>query len=232
MKVLDSDKDKIILEVADISEITEAEKNSFNWPASVPKLVVKLGGGERDEEKIIGARVFENCKIRIIYGAPKDGIGLSGGVNDFPELTVSKIADKTELVEFYLKTQKKHFNDVWAAETSGAPQLSPAVLAEKLSVENAICLEIKGVRVGFVALVDWVNWFGVPSSLVSWIWIDGELRPEVRKAVHQKIIRWLRERTAEKLSCVVDVFNVRSRRFFKKIGFIPECLIVSRKQLH
>ena len=41
--------------------------------------------------------------------------------------------------------------------------------------------------------------------------------------------KWIKEQVSEKIQCVVSAYNLRSQRFFKDLGFHPECVHFNSK---
>lgn len=90
-----------------------------------------------------------------------------------------------------------------------------------------LCLKKGRKTVALVYMMDWMDWRGRPVDWVGHIWIDAGLDPFDRGRIHGYIAAWWK-RTAKtgKIQGVVNSFNLRSQKFFRKMGFKPECLHV------
>lgn len=64
---------------------------------------------------------------------------------------------------------------------------------------------------------------------VAWIWIDETLPRSERKLIHQDMCDVMRKLKAERLRCSVGIYNLRSQRFFEKLGFSPVVLHILKK---
>jgi len=77
--------------------------------------------------------------------------------------------------------------------------------------------------------VKWKDCFDEPVDWIPWVWIDRSLLHVERAFVHSKRREWLRGIIEDRVQCVVEGENMRSRKFFKEMGFHPECLVISKK---
>jgi RimJ/RimL family protein N-acetyltransferase len=58
---------------------------------------------------------------------------------------------------------------------------------------------------------------------IGHIWISPDLEKEERITIHKYIRWWLRNNMKHKvIRAAVDSFNIRSQKFFRKMGFKPE----------
>lgn len=90
-----------------------------------------------------------------------------------------------------------------------------------------LCLKKNHKTVSLVYMMDWVDWRGRPVDWVGHIWIDAGLTPQERAHIHKYVSFWWRKMAKTgRVQGVVNSFNVRSQKFFRKMGFEPECLHV------
>lgn len=88
-----------------------------------------------------------------------------------------------------------------------------------------LCLKKNRKTVALVYMMDWVDWRGRPVDWVGHIWIDPELSADDRSLVHGYVSSWWKKTSRTgRVQGVVNSFNVRSQKFFRKMGFEPECM--------
>lgn len=97
-------------------------------------------------------------------------------------------------------------------------------LREAMTLRNSAVLTEHGSIQGVVNALDWKDTAGRPSLLVAWVWISAKLLPPLRAQAHAGLAEWLKDHAKGRIMATVDSFNVRSRRFFVKLGFSPECV--------
>lgn len=110
-----------------------------------------------------------------------------------------------------LDLKKNRKEDVW-------------FLREAMTLRKSAILTEKGAIRGIVSALDWKDTAGRPSLLVAWVWISDKLLPPRRAQAHVALSEWLKAHARGRIMATVDSFNVRSRRFFIKLGFSPECV--------
>lgn len=228
-KPLLSDQAKIVYEAPGLSAVTDELIESLDWPQEIPALGIRLLASGGDEYALIKSNISAKYSVRIVYEATSGTIPLPQARSENQELQLCAFPDKKELVEAYVSTQKEYFYKPWSKHIRIELLEGARNFADKYArPERARWLKKDGGMVGLVVLVEWRDWFGAPTDLISWLWISPDLAVEERKAAHGLLLTWLGLEAHGKLTCAVDSFNLRSQKFFKRIGFTPKCLIVNR----
>lgn len=228
-KPLMSDRAKIVYEAPGLPAVTDGFIESLGWPQEIPALGIMFPESGEDEYALLKKNVSDKYSVRIVYEAKS--IALPPALNDNanPVLQFCPFSDKKTLVEAYVSTQKEYFYKPWGKYIRMELLEGARNFAEKYAEpERARWLNKDGKMVGLVVLVEWRDWFGAPADLLSWIWFSPDLSSEDRKAAHGLLVTWLSREAPGKITCAIDSFNLRSQKFFKKIGFSPKCLIINR----
>jgi len=97
--------------------------------------------------------------------------------------------------------------------------------------KNYLCLK-KGRRI--VTLTDLCeppDFIRCPLDWIGYIWIDSNLEKEERMTIHKYIKWWLKKNMKHKvLRAGVYSFNIRSQKFFRKMGFKPSWISFSKSK--
>lgn len=94
-----------------------------------------------------------------------------------------------------------------------------------------LCLKKDKEVVALVHMMDWVDYLNKPVDWIGHIWISSNLKKGERKKIHKYISWWLKfNNKREKIQGVVHSFNIRSQKFFRKMGFKPECVHIIKSK--
>ncbi|MCX5792492.1 MAG: hypothetical protein NTY45_09835 [Elusimicrobia bacterium] len=110
-----------------------------------------------------------------------------------------------------LDLKKNRKEDVW-------------FLRKAITLRGSAVLTERGLIQGVINTIDWKDAAGRPALLVAWVWISDKLLPPQRAQAHAALTDWLKEHAKGRIMATADSFNMRSRRFFVKLGFLPECV--------
>lgn len=229
MEPLLSDKSKIVYKAGPLAGVTDAFIGSLPWPKEIPALGLVFDGLGGDEHALIGRNISDKYSVRVVYEADLDSLNLKRAGAGGSGILAEAFPDKASLVRAYVDTQREYFYKPWAARIPMALLENARAFAEKSALpERSLRFMKGGEMVGMAAAVKWQDWFGAPADLLAWVWFSAGLSAGEREEAHARLLSWLRQGGAEKFICSIDSFNVRSQKFFKKIGFSPKCLIVNR----
>lgn len=78
--------------------------------------------------------------------------------------------------------------------------------------------------IGMVSIFPESDCLGRPLDQVAWVWVERSLGPRLRAAAHDVVSRALATTDARRLQAGVHIKNIRSQRFFTRLGFKPTCL--------
>jgi len=100
-----------------------------------------------------------------------------------------------------------------------------------LSTANVLYLEKDKKLTTLMTVIKWKDYNDIPVDWITWVWIEKDISKDERSVIHNYISVWLRDNIEDRVQCVVNSFNVRSQKFFRKLGFTPECIHIVRKDL-
>lgn len=98
------------------------------------------------------------------------------------------------------------------------------ILIARCTARGTTLVEVDGRLIGMVSLFPERDCLGRPLEQVGWVWIERSLDPRRRAAAHAVVARALSTAEARWLQAGVHVKNVRSQRFFSRLGFKPTCI--------
>ncbi len=96
------------------------------------------------------------------------------------------------------------------------------VIEKMLPTAKAAALTKAGRTVALLTTVNWKDCLDQPADWVTWVWIDAALSKAERYSIGDYFSRWLDINSGSKVQCFINAFNVRSQKFFRRLGFIPE----------
>ncbi|MFC1521789.1 GNAT family N-acetyltransferase [Elusimicrobiota bacterium] len=80
--------------------------------------------------------------------------------------------------------------------------------------------------IGIVTVTNLHDCSGHALDHLGWILIDGKLSDDERNTAHAKLAAWLKTYAAGTIQAFIHHFNLRSQKFFSRLGFEPVCLHV------
>lgn len=217
---------KIIFRVPELADITDALVDRLAWPKNIPLLWLKVDKGAERCHEVLKRNVSRKYETQIIYSVPAKAIRRRGPVKNSGKLEIKQNIPLLALRELYMRTQAKDFVVPWAEELDHRYFEETAnFIKDDLPVAKSACLYINNKPVGQLIYLK----LDENRGLVAWIWIDSVLAKRARAEAHDKLLDWLRKRDETDIKCVINEYNVRSNRFFQNVGFLPECVAITRR---
>jgi hypothetical protein len=219
---------KIAYKLHSIECVTGEFIKALVWPPGIRGLIFLFEEQIIDEHVILSALPLE-FDVGMVYSATKTSLpnGYSSGAGIFCEVPVP---GEEELLKLYLLGREMVLAPILSTRKVSPVDISVVQLKirEQLA-KGKIGLWTKGgTSAGAVALTRWHDFADTPVQWIPWVWINSALLPEERRDLHGLISIWIKSNVENKVQCVVDSYNVRSQKFFKKMGFVPECLHIIR----
>jgi hypothetical protein len=150
-------------------------------------------------------------------------VGLPGGI-------VPVHLDLETLRRLYHATQLRFFKQ-WEGELGeGYMKETNMVIEKMLPSAKSAALEKNGRPVALLTAVSWKDCLDQPADWVTWVWIDNNLSKAERYSIGEYFSRWLDQNSDRKVQCFINAFNVRSQKFFRRLGFAPEWFHVVRSK--
>jgi RimJ/RimL family protein N-acetyltransferase len=135
------------------------------------------------------------------------------------------------LKQFYDKNVKEYLVTPWKNYfTQDYLKAIDNATETSLIKAKTFCLGLDGKPGALLALTTPKHYLDIrEADWVLWIWIDSKLAQAERACVHHKLVAWMKESAKyPRLMAGINCFNTRSNKFFRKLGFKSECLIVSK----
>ncbi|MCT4642773.1 MAG: GNAT family N-acetyltransferase [Bacteriovoracaceae bacterium] len=82
---------------------------------------------------------------------------------------------------------------------------------------------------GVVTTFDHKFCTGEPLEQISWVWVNQSLNNNKKNTARNMIIKWLANRKSTLFQAGVHIENIKSQKFFLKMGFIPKCAHISKR---
>ena len=213
----------IVYRVSDMSLITDDFVRKLEWPQGVKACIFTFDRPMSDEVALTSRVTYSaDFSFHIRYGAEKEWLDpappAAAGVKaaELP-LDLHKV--------LYLKIKNRIFSQLpWMKENPGEDREELQKVERGISRYKVGYWEKDGVPAGLIALKKWRSIRAEPVDWISWLLVEEELPPEARAAVHAHLRGWLRANMETRVECVVQSFNARSLKFFRRMGFRAEAV--------
>jgi len=216
-----------IYEIPTLSEVTAEMLRDFNWPPGITS--AGFMAKQFCPQVVTEEQIPERYNARIVYSADKGGIVVPAcGAPGATAVCCEVGKNLQEFKTIFLETHKVYFQ-TWGDKV-GAGLMSDVVDVAENSLPGAkhLYLECSGLAAGVAAIIKWKDVRGEPVDWIPWVWIASELPKEVRESVRTRIADWMQKNVDGKVQCAIDAFNVRSQKFFIKLGFFPQCIYIGK----
>jgi RimJ/RimL family protein N-acetyltransferase len=219
----------IVYKVGDAGLITDEFVRKLVWPEGIKACIFTFDSPIADEAALNSRVTYsEDFSFHIRYGAEKEWLD--------PALPAGNAVKAAELPldlhkVLYLKIKNRIFSQLpWMKENPAEDREELEKVERVISKYKVGYWEHDGAPAGLIALKKWHGVKGEPADWISWLLVEEALPPEARAAVHAHLRGWLRANMETRLECVVQSFNVRSLKFFRKLGFRPEAVHVYKER--
>ena len=98
------------------------------------------------------------------------------------------------------------------------------ILISRCTVGGTTLIEDEDRLLGMVSIFPEHDCLGRPLDQVGWVWIDRSLKQSQRAAAHAVVSHALTMSESPRLQAGVHIKNLRSQRFFSRLGFRPTCI--------
>ena len=225
-RLIQKEKGKITYQMPDFAQLNTSAIDKLDWPKGIPVLWLKYDENLDDCYGELDKRISRKYIVRVIYSADKKDIHLKAGKEPAGAIKVRKSLTAAELLALYLETHAKSFIAPWAGQLDSKyiDEVS-SFIKEDLPVSKSLSFFKDKSPVGLVLLTE----LGSGAGLISWIWFAPSLSIAERRKAHNLFAAWLRNGKYPQIKSVVHSFNLRSNRFFIKMGFHTQCIAITRR---
>jgi hypothetical protein len=229
MVIIKEIDDLIVCKIDNLLEINNQSLNKLNLNYS-KKLIITFDK-EIENENILFNKISSRYYIKIAYSIERNL--LNDQIINLPlDISTFSFNSQEEFQKYYYYQFETFYNN-WKKylPENYIDVLAPAA-KEKEFIEKTkyLCLSKNDVIISFTTLIKWCDYKKNPADLVGHIWIDTSLEKEKRNIIRNYISHWFRiNMNTETLLAGVDVFNIRSQKFFRKMGFKPKWITIKLK---
>ena len=139
---------------------------------------------------------------------------------------------RDELLKLILKTYEidfqSHWNEYLGQKVSN---ITINALKEYVNPENTIVLKNRLTNNPVGTLMTFPACSCLEESLeqIGWVWIDKNIEKKERVEIKNIMFQWLKDRNHKELQAGVHLYNVRSQKFFNRMGFEPTCVHIAKR---
>ncbi|MBI5743931.1 MAG: hypothetical protein HY952_05230 [Elusimicrobia bacterium] len=207
-----------------ISDITEEAIRGGFSAAACAKLIFSVPCGDIGEYETLKKNIPDAYSARIQYRAAAGQFILPPCLGE--ETAVAVMPGEISFIrELYLRRVMEFYEEWKPSITPDRIAFSRDVAQYRLLPENSLCLVKQSSPVGLTTVYEREE----PGTYcLNWIWFSTELAVHERSRAHYLTVEWLAKK-GRAIDAFVDSFNFRSIRFFRKTGFSPVCLHITKK---
>lgn len=219
----------IVYRVGDMALITDEFVRKIEWPEGIKASIFTFDQPMADEVALNSRVTYSaDFSFHIRYGAEKDWLDQALPA----EAGVKAAALPLDLHKvLYLKIKNRIFSQLpWMAENPEEDREELEKVERNISRYRVGYWEKDKTPAGLLALKKWRSIKGEPVDWIAWLLVEEDLCREARAAVHAQMRGWLRSSMETRVECVVQSFNSRSLKFFRKMGFRPEAIHVYKER--
>ncbi len=218
-------KNKIVYRAKEPKILTDKLIAEVKWPSKLQTLEIIFDKDVRDIHEILQKNISCKYIVRLVYSVAKGKLILPqlGPINR--GVLLKPVVNSRDLKSLFIKTQTMFFIAPWAEYLDHQYFSDTAnFIRDDLQLSKSVCFIKNTKHIGLLNILP----LDGKTDLVAWVWIDKELPLKDREIVHYKLVEWLQRSQAENIIGVVHSFNIRSNWFFRKIGFVPTCIQITR----
>lgn len=210
-----------ICRLESISDVTAEFVQNLQWEQGIEKMAFFFKKPLANEWEVLNAISLQD-KAWVIYSIERTKLtGADAGGNHF---IITELPDEKELADIILSSRENYYRSI-GRELSPRQVLEQRGFLEKgLSRTRRMCVKKGGIAVALIMLVENTDLNGDAVDWIPWVWVDGLLMEEERGRIHGFFREWLKGGSLPRIQCSVASYNARSQKFFRKMGFNPECV--------
>jgi len=225
IKLLKKMDTKIFYQAENAKVLTQQAIDGLGWLDDIQCLSFSFKEDDPDDIAYINSIIGDKYAARFIYCVNRAQLIAPPENNANGRVKLRMLAN-TEAQSLFIKTQAQFFVAPWSAQIDASylKQLAD-FLNNDFPKSQSACVMVDGKFSGLLTLSKMEE----SADLVAWVWIDSELPKADRMDAHVQLLAWLKTGKAPVIASAVDSFNIRSCRFFRKLGFKTQCVQITKK---
>lgn len=222
MQLIRKTEKRVVYKIDNISRITNEFIERLNWPENIRGMIIIFDDKIENEYPQMSSISCKNY-VCLAYSAHKGDL-LNKKMPLPNSIRVATLKDFDELKRLYYET-KHLLYESWK-ECLGDRYLREvdSVVKNYLPSAKVAYLTKNGKPAALLTVIKWKDYTDIPVDWITWVWIDDSLQKVERLAIRCYFAEWLRANIKDRVQCVVNSFNIRSQKFFRKLGFSLECV--------
>jgi len=228
MEIIKQFERKLICRLSSILLINEDFISQLIWPEGIDRFVCIFDKSVEREWDIL-SNIKSVDRVWMIYSMTKVRTEIieEGSSKMFVE---TKLPDIKELELLFSETRREYYRSLNRDLTERQVIENQDFIEKVLPRCRRVCLQKNGKPIALLMMVEAKDYEGKPVDWVPWVWIEKNITFEEREMVHRRFWEWLVDGELERVQCSVASSNLRSQKFFRKIGFKPECLHILKEK--
>lgn len=222
MEIIKRADKKIICRLSGLYVVSNEFLASLVWLDGVDRYIVTFKVPVAEEWCTL-SQLTGIDKAWMVYSAVR--AEFENGVPEISgEITETSMPEPGELAALFMETRAEYYRAMNRELTERQVVESRNFTENALPKSRRLCLKKNGRPVALLILTEAKDYEGVPVDWVPWVWVDKALDVQSRAMVHARFVNWMKAGRLDRIQCSVASGNVRSQKFFRKLGFKPECL--------
>lgn len=226
LQVLKSMDGEIIYSLPGGVDLAEKFFAGLDWSENIKTVKFFLSSPCEDEFKLVAA-FARRFHARVVYSANRNSLRAHGQFQA-EKIEIAGPKSQEEIKTIFFETNDAYREDIGKPLTQKERREREDAATKLLTDSRVLCLQKNGQLISALFVFKWKDCFGAPVDWIPWVWTKSDISASERFGVHQEQIVWLREHITDRVQCIVAADNLRSRKFFVKIGFNPECIVISK----
>lgn len=221
---------KIVYRAETLRSVTGELLGGLAWPADPAGQVgFVFNEAVEDEYALLQKNLSDGYFARFIYAAAKQDIRIPAA-EEAPGLAPHAFRAPEELKALFLSTNKV-FSEQWKKQLKDRyAALLESQAREDLPKARVMAFAKNGRAVSLFTMTRETGYEGLPVDWLHWAWIADTLEPGERAFIHRRAAEWVCANVAREIQCNIFAFNLRSQKFFRKLGFLPKCLYIVKER--
>lgn len=225
LEIISGTAQQAVYKLNDLSMLTDKAVKEMKWPDGLRSKMFVVTGETGAEQEILGA-LAEKGAVWGLYSADRAGLVQGTRVPSLPSVRARTIKKPEELERLYTETREGWYRSRNEAMTPRQTAETKDFVERFLPESRYLYLEKSGKRAGLLMLNEYVDYRGRPADLIPWVWVESSLDQDARRVVHAAMAAWLGENVSGRVQAYVASSNLRSQKFFRKLGFRLEAVRV------
>lgn len=227
MDLLKQTERRLLYKLPDFSAVDSAFVDSLVWPEGINVQMFLFDKPITGESELL-PKIHSDRLVGIGYSyVPAAG---DPAKEELPAGLSQVSLCLEDLRKMYYETQYAFYKK-WEGQLGEEyMKETQMVIDTMLPAAKATALSKDGRNIALLTAVNWKDCFDQPADWITWVWMDPELTREERGRVQSCFLKWINENCETKVQCFVNCFNVKSQKFFRRLGFVPEWLHVVKKK--